>query len=235
MKVAIIGYGKMGQAIEQILLDRQHEVVLKINRLPLAEELKDVEVAIEFSSPETAFINLKVLLENNVSVICGTTGWLEKQGEINQLAIANKVAFLYASNFSLGVNLFFELTKNLARLMNSHSDLYTIELEEIHHTQKLDAPSGTAITLAENIIENSSYTQWSMDEKGNEIIPIHAKRINEVPGTHSIAYKSAVDTIEITHTAHSRQGFALGAVIAAEWIWDKQGVFTMKDVLELNA
>lgn len=234
MKVALIGYGKMGQAIEQILLDHNHEVVLKINHTPTAVELVDVEVAIEFSSPETAFNNLKVLLENKVSVICGTTGWLEHQGIINQLAIANKVGFLYASNFSLGVNIFFELTNHLAGLMNKHRHLYNVQIEEIHHTQKLDAPSGTAITLAEQIIANSSYEQWSMEEQVESIIPIVAQRVNDVPGTHHVTYTSAVDSIEISHTAHSRQGFALGAVIAAEWIWDKQGVFTMKDVLELN-
>ncbi|MDM1524211.1 4-hydroxy-tetrahydrodipicolinate reductase [Empedobacter stercoris] len=234
MKIALIGYGKMGKAIEEILVQRGHDVVLKISRTPLPEELKDVEVAIEFSRPEFAFDNLKVLLENNVATICGTTGWLEKQGEINQLAIANHTAFLYASNFSLGVNLFFELNSILARMMNKYRNEYQINLEEIHHTQKLDAPSGTAITIAEGIIDHSSYTSWSMDEKAKDIIPVEAKRIEDVPGTHIVQYNSEVDTIEISHTAHSRKGFALGAVIAAEWIWNKQGVFTMKDVLELN-
>jgi 4-hydroxy-tetrahydrodipicolinate reductase len=234
MKIALIGYGRMGKAIEEILIERGHEVALKISRTPLPEELNDIQVAIEFSKPEFAFDNLKVLLENKVSTICGTTGWLEKQGEINQLAIANKTAFLYASNFSLGVNLFFELNQILARMMNKYRNEYQINLEEIHHTQKLDAPSGTAITIAEGIIDNSSYNSWSMEDKKEDIIPVEAKRIENVPGTHIVQYTSDVDTIEISHTAHSRKGFALGAVIAAEWIWNKQGVFTMKDVLELN-
>lgn len=234
MKIALIGYGKMGKAIEEILVQRGHDVVLKISRTPLPEELKDVEVAIEFSRPEFAYDNLKVLLENKVATICGTTGWLDKQGEINQLAISNHTAFLYASNFSLGVNLFFELNSILARMMNKYRNEYQINLEEIHHTQKLDAPSGTAITIAEGIIDHSSYNSWSMDEKAKDIIPVEAKRIEDVPGTHIVQYTSDVDTIEISHTAHSRKGFALGAVIAAEWIWNKQGVFTMKDVLELN-
>ncbi len=234
MKIALIGYGRMGKAIEEILIERGHEVVLKISRTPLPEELKNVEVAIEFSKPEYAFDNLKVLLENKIATICGTTGWLDKQEEINHLAISNNTAFLYASNFSLGVNLFFELNQVLARMMNKYRNEYQINLEEIHHTQKLDAPSGTAITIAEGIIENTTYNSWSMEEKSEEIIPIEAKRIENVPGTHIVQYTSDVDTIEISHTAHSRKGFALGAVIAAEWIWNKEGIFTMKDVLELN-
>ncbi|MGV0830923.1 4-hydroxy-tetrahydrodipicolinate reductase [Empedobacter brevis] len=234
MKIALIGYGKMGKTIEEILVQRGHEVVLKISRTPLPEELIEVEVAIEFSRPEYAYDNLKVLLENKVATICGTTGWLDKQNEVNQLAIANHTAFLYASNFSLGVNLFFELNSILARMMNKYRNEYQINLEEIHHTQKLDAPSGTAITIAEGIIDNSTYNSWSMEEKASDVIPVEAKRIEDVPGTHIVQYTSEVDTIEISHIAHSRKGFALGAVIAAEWIWNKYGVFTMKDVLELN-
>lgn len=234
MNIALIGYGRMGKAIEEILIQRGHDVVLKISRTPLPEELKNIDVAIEFSKPEYAFDNLKVLLENKVATICGTTGWLENQNEVNKLAITNNTAFLYASNFSLGVNLFFELNQVLARMMNKYRNEYQINLEEIHHTQKLDAPSGTAITIAEGIIENTTYKTWSMEENSQEIIPIEAKRIENVPGTHIVQYTSDVDTIEISHTAHSRKGFALGAVIAAEWIWNKEGIFTMKDVLELN-
>ena len=234
MNIALIGYGRMGKAIEEILIQRGHDVVLKISRTPLPEELKNIDVAIEFSKPEYAFDNLKVLLENKVATICGTTGWLENQNEVNKLAITNNTAFLYASNFSLGVNLFFELNQVLARMMNKYRNEYQINLEEIHHTQKLDAPSGTAITIAEGIIENTTYNTWSMEENSEEIIPIEAKRIENVPGTHIVQYTSDVDTIEISHTAHSRKGFALGAVIAAEWIWNKEGIFTMKDVLELN-
>lgn len=234
MRVGLIGYGKMGKAIEEILVERGHDVVLKISHTPTPDELKDVEVAIEFSRPEYAFDNLKVLLEAGIQTICGTTGWLERQGEINQLTLANGTAFLYASNFSLGVNLFFELNRHLAQIMDRYKREYNIHLEEIHHTQKLDAPSGTAITIAEGIIDNSSYKNWSMDEQGDDIIAIEAKRIADVPGTHIVKYTSNVDTIEISHTAHSRKGFALGAAIAAEWIWNKQGVYTMKDVLELK-
>lgn len=234
MKVGLIGYGKMGKAIEEILVERGHDVVLKISHTPTTEELKEVEVAIEFSRPEYAYDNLKVLLESNTPTICGTTGWLDQQKEINALTLANNTAFLYASNFSLGVNLFFELNQQLAKMMDKYRAEYNIHLEEIHHTQKLDAPSGTAITIAEGIIDQSSYKKWSMEEQGETIIPIEAKRIENVPGTHIVQYNSVVDTIEISHTAHSRKGFALGAVIAAEWIADKKGVFTMKDVLELN-
>lgn len=234
MNIALIGYGRMGKAIEEILVQRGHDVVLKISRTPLPEELKNIDVAIEFSKPEYAFENLKVLLENKIATICGTTGWLDNQEAINKLAVSNNTAFLYASNFSLGVNLFFELNQVLARMMNKYRNEYQINLEEIHHTQKLDAPSGTAITIAEGIIENTTYNTWSMEENSEEIIPIEAKRIENVPGTHIVQYTSDVDTIEISHTAHSRKGFALGAVIAAEWIWNKEGIFTMKDVLELN-
>ena len=234
MNIALIGYGRMGKAIEEILVQRGHDVVLKISRTPLPEELKNIDVAIEFSKPEYAFENLKVLLENKIATICGTTGWLDNQEAINKLAISNNTAFLYASNFSLGVNLFFELNQVLARMMSKYRNEYQINLEEIHHTQKLDAPSGTAITIAEGIIENTTYNTWSMEENSEEIIPIEAKRIENVPGTHIVQYTSDVDTIEISHTAHSRKGFALGAVIAAEWIWNKEGIFTMKDVLELN-
>ncbi|RLZ06682.1 4-hydroxy-tetrahydrodipicolinate reductase [Faecalibacter macacae] len=234
MKIGLIGYGKMGKAIEEIVVERGHEVVLKVSHTPTPEELKDIDVAIEFSRPEYAYDNLKVLLESNTPTICGTTGWLDQQEEVNQLTLANNTAFLYASNFSLGVNLFFELNQQLARMMNKYRAEYNINLEEIHHTQKLDAPSGTAITIAEGIIDNTSYNNWSMEEQGESIIPIEAKRIENVPGTHIVQYTSEVDTIEISHTAHSRKGFALGAVIAAEWIADKKGVFSMKDVLELN-
>ncbi|WP_313376176.1 4-hydroxy-tetrahydrodipicolinate reductase [Chishuiella sp.] len=234
MKIALVGYGKMGKAIEEILLQRGHEVVLKISRTPLPEDLKNVDVAIEFSRPEYAYDNLKVLLENKIPTICGTTGWLDKQDEINKLTLDNNTAFIYASNFSLGVNLFFDLNEKLAKMMNKYRNEYQINLEEIHHTQKLDAPSGTAITIAEGIIEQTSYSSWSLDQKADDIIPIEAKRIENVPGTHIVQYNSDIDTIEISHTAHSRKGFALGAVIAAEWIFDKKGIFSMKDVLELN-
>lgn len=235
MKIAIIGYGKMGKTIEGILIERGHEVPVKLNRKPEAEDLKDIDVAIEFSSPEAAFDNISTLIENKIPTISGTTGWLEKLDEIIDLNQKNNCAFLYGSNFSLGVNLFFELNSHLAKLMAKYPE-YKIELEEIHHTQKLDAPSGTAISLVKDIIENSGKTDWKLDATDSEeIIPIKALRIDNVPGTHTVSYISEIDTIEIKHTAHTRKGFALGAVIAAEWIHGKKGFFSMKDVLGLNS
>lgn len=235
MNIAIIGYGKMGKTIEEILLERGHNVAVKLNRKPEADDLKDIDVAIEFSNPEVAFENIKTLIENNIPTISGTTGWLEHLHEIIELNQKNNCAFLYGSNFSLGVNLFFDLNERLAKLMARYPE-YKIELEEIHHTQKLDAPSGTAISLANGIIENSNKTDWKLDESNSdEIIPIKALRIDNVPGTHTVAYNSEVDSIEIKHTAHTRKGFAFGAVLAAEWIHGKSGFFSMKDVLGLDA
>lgn len=234
MNIAIIGYGKVGKTIEEILIEKGHNVSLKLNRKPEANELKNVDVAIEFSNPEVAFENISTLLENRIPTISGTTGWLDKLEDIKTINRENNSAFLYGSNFSLGVNLFFELNTYLAKLMKKHSD-YKVEIEEIHHTQKLDAPSGTAISLANGIIENSDFNQWELDQKSSEEnLPIFAKRIDNVPGTHTVSYISEIDTLEIKHTAHSRKGFALGAVLAAEWIHGKQGFFSMKDVLGLN-
>lgn len=234
MNIAIIGYGKMGKTIEEILIERGHTVSVKLNRKPEADDLKDVDVAIEFSSPESAFDNIKTLIENKIPTISGTTGWLDRLQEIIELNQKNDCAFLYGSNFSLGVNLFFELNERLAKLMAKYPE-YKIQLEEIHHTQKLDAPSGTAISLANGIIENSDKTDWNLDESNSdEIIPIKALRIDNVPGTHTVSYNSEVDSIEIKHTAHTRKGFALGAVLATEWIHGKKGFFSMKDVLGLD-
>jgi 4-hydroxy-tetrahydrodipicolinate reductase len=234
MNIAIVGYGKMGKAIEEILIERGHKVVAKLSKTPTTEDLKDVDVAIEFSNPEVAFENIKTLLEHKIPTISGTTGWLDKLDEIKSINEAHQSAFIYGSNFSLGVNLFFELNEHLAKLMAPYSD-YKVEIEEIHHTQKLDAPSGTAISLANQIIEKTDLKQWELDGKSSdENLPIYAKRIENVPGTHTVSYVSEIDTIEIKHTAHSRKGFALGAVIAAEWIHGKQGYFSMKDVLGLS-
>ena len=234
MNIAIIGYGKLGKAIEEILIERGHTVSVKLTRKPETDDLKNIDVAIEFSNPEVAFENISTLLENKIPTISGTTGWLDQLEEIKTINSQNNSAFLYGSNFSLGVNLFFELNAYLAKLMKKHSD-YKVEIEEIHHTQKLDAPSGTAISLAQQIIENSDLTEWELDQKSSEEnLPIFAKRIDHVPGTHTVSYVSEIDTLEIKHTAHSRKGFALGAVLAAEWIHGKQGFFSMKDVLGLN-
>ena len=219
MKIAILGYGKMGQAIERIALQRGHEIILKTNSQNPADtaDFSAVEVAIDFSTPDTAFSNISSALTQGIPVISGTTAWLEKQTEAEQLAMENNTAFLYASNFSIGVNLFFELNKKLAQLMSNHEQ-YQARMKEVHHIHKLDAPSGTAISLAE-------------DMQGE--IHIESERTGEVPGTHIITYQSGIDSIEIKHEAHNRQGFALGAVLAAEWIKDKKGVFSMSDMLNL--
>ena len=234
MKIALLGYGKMGKTIEQIALQKGHEIVLKIDENSADYDITLADVAIDFSIPAAAFKNISNCLNNNVPVISGTTGLLFKFPAAKQLCKQNNGAFIYASNFSLGVNIFFELNAHLAKMMRN-LEQYTISIEEIHHTKKLDAPSGTAITLAEGIIENTDKESWALNVTTNEnVIPITAKRIDEVPGTHTITYESDVDTLEIKHTAHSRDGFALGAVIAAEWLVGKTGVFTMKDVLGLK-
>ncbi|RZS93276.1 4-hydroxy-tetrahydrodipicolinate reductase [Aquimarina brevivitae] len=232
MKIALLGYGKMGKTIEKIATDRGHHIVLRVDKDDTDYELADADVAIDFSVPNAAVSNITKCITKGVPVVSGTTGWLEEYDKVIALCKEKKGAFIYASNYSLGVNLFFELNKKLAKMMNGISD-YEVTMEEIHHTQKLDAPSGTAITLAEGIIANSKKEKWSLDQGDATTIPITAKRIENVPGTHSITYSSAVDDIEIKHTAHDRSGFALGAVIAAEWLHGKTGVYTMKDVLGL--
>ncbi|GAB7257299.1 4-hydroxy-tetrahydrodipicolinate reductase [Polaribacter sp. OB-PA-B3] len=233
MKIALLGYGRMGKEIEKIAISRGHEIVIKKD-VDTEIDITLADVAIDFSIPNSAFNNISNCFENKVPVISGTTGWLDKYNDAVRLCEEKKGAFIYASNFSLGVNIFFELNKQLAKMMSNLED-YNISMEEIHHTKKLDAPSGTAITLAEGIIENSSKKDWELDNNtSEENIPIVAKRIPEVPGTHTVWYNSKVDSIEIKHTAHSRQGFALGAVVAAEWILGKTGVFNMKDVLNIS-
>ena len=232
MKIALVGYGKMGKIIDEISQNRGHEVVARLRETPTPENLNDPDVIIEFSNPEVAFENIKTCLENKIPVICGTTGWLDKKPEIERIALENNTAFLYGSNFSLGVNLFFALNENLAKMMNRFSE-YNCQLEEVHHIHKLDAPSGTAISLAEGIINNSNFEAWKLDETKEKELGIFAIREDEVPGTHSVFYRSEVDEIEIKHTAFNRNGVALGAVVAAEWIADKKGIFAMKDVLGL--
>ena len=234
MKIALLGYGRMGKEIEKIAVSRGHEIVIKKDQGDVVD-ITLADVAIDFSVPTSAFDNISLCLQNAVPVVSGTTGWLEKYEDAVELCNQNKGGFIYASNFSLGVNIFFEINKRLAKMMDQVSG-YTTAIEEIHHTKKLDAPSGTAITLAEGIIDNSKKSEWELDgDVNNEsIIPITAKRIPDVPGTHTISYDSIVDKIEIKHTAHSRKGFALGAVIAAEWIIGKPGVFSMRDVLNIS-
>lgn len=233
MKIALLGYGRMGKEIEKIALQRGHEIVIKSNSNS-TYSITEADIAIDFSIPTSAVKNISTCINNQIPVISGTTGWIEEYDNIVDLCNEKNGTFLYASNFSIGVTVFFELNNQLAKMMNTLSD-YQVSLEEIHHTKKLDAPSGTAITLAEGIIENSSKSTWKLGgEQSSEIIPITSKRIDDIPGTHIINYTSEVDAIEIKHTAHNRKGFALGAVVAAEWILNKKGVFTMKDVLNIG-
>jgi len=230
MKIALLGYGKMGKVIERIALERGHEIVLKKDQDNTFEGLLNADVAIDFSVPDSAVINISECLNNGIPVISGTTGWLSDYPKMMTLCEDKNGSFIYGSNFSLGVNVFFELNEYLAKMM-ANLKQYNVSMEEIHHTQKLDAPSGTAITLAEGVIKHTDYSNWTLETSISNEIHIEAKRIENVPGTHSIFYDSEVDQIEIKHTAHSREGFALGAVVAAEWLVGKKGVFTMKDVL----
>lgn len=230
MKIALLGYGKMGKVIEKIALERGHEIVLKKGSNDSFDGLENADIAIDFSVPTSAVLNISTCFEKNIPVVSGTTGWLEEYDTIIALCEEKKGSFIYGSNFSLGVNVFFELNEYLAKMM-ANLKQYKVTMEEIHHTQKLDAPSGTAISLANGIIKHTDYKNWSLDKKDQENILIDAKRIENIPGTHSIFYDSEVDQIEIKHTAHTREGFALGSVVAAEWLLGKKGVFTMKDVL----
>ena len=233
MKIALLGYGKMGQVIEKIALQRGHEIVVRKSIEDSFDGLENADVAIDFSAPDAAVENISAALNLSIPVISGTTGWLNDYEKMVQLCNEKKSALISSSNFSLGVNIFFELNSYLAKIMSKFKD-YNVSIEEIHHTQKLDAPSGTAISLAKGIIENSDYKNWTLENPKSDDILIDAKRIENVPGTHNVTYNSNIDLIEIKHLAHNREGFALGAVIAAEWILGKQGVYTMKDVLELN-
>lgn len=232
MKFALLGYGRMGKAIEKIALERGHQIVCRIDKEQQEGKLEQADAAINFSIPDAAVENINLALNLSIPVVCGTTGWLDDYDQVVQNTHKNNTAFLYASNFSVGVNLFFKLNKILAQIMQQHQE-YDTSLEEIHHIHKLDAPSGTAITLAEGIIENSDYSQWKLDENGAETLSIRSIREGEVPGTHRISYQSPIDSITIEHLAHNRKGFALGAVVAAEWILGKKGIYKMEDVLNL--
>jgi len=238
MNIALIGYGRMGKEIEKIALERGHTIGLVVdidNQSELNNEnLGDIDVAIEFSIPDTALGNYMKCFSADVPVVSGTTGWLDKMPEIEALCNAGK-GFFYASNFSLGVNVFFELNSHLAKIMNAYPQ-YDVAMEEIHHTNKLDAPSGTAITLAESIVNNiDRKKQWKLNEFSSVgDFQITAKRLGTVPGTHTVTYDSAVDEIEIMHRAKGRQGFAFGAVIAAEFMAGKKGLYGMKDLLKMQ-
>lgn len=249
MKIALLGYGKMGKMIEQIALERKNDIVLKIDHQNLHEltvkNLQLADVAIEFSTPHTVLNNVMLCFEAGIPVVVGATGWYEKLQEVKIECLQRNATLIYASNFSVGVNIFFHINKMLAKVMNRFLD-YEVQVEEIHHTQKLDAPSGTAITIAEGIIENIPVKEaWvnvlTTDDKDdndkieNNQLLIESLRIEGVPGTHTVIYGSDVDTIEFKHTAHNRSGFALGAVLAAEWIKDRKGFFTAADLFNFNA
>ena len=238
MKIALIGYGKMGRAIEEVVVQRGHTLSLKIDIDNAAsftlENLRHCDAAIEFTGPQSAKENILFCLECGIPVISGSTGWLQHRKDVEAFCREKNGSFLYASNFSVGVNIFFELNKKLAQLMSQHSD-YDISIEETHHTQKKDAPSGTAITLAEQVMQEiPAKTNWGNGESTDPaVLTITSKRIDPAPGTHVVSYQSAIDDIEIIHTAHNRRGFALGAVMAAEYIYDRKGIFSMKEVLGL--
>lgn len=248
MKIALLGYGKMGQIIEQIALDRKHEIVLTIDKHNAddltVENLKKADAVIEFSTPATVISNIKKCFEAGVPIVVGTTGWYEQMPEIQQLCEQGNNAMMWASNFSVGVNIFFYVNKVLSRIMSRYP-YYEVQVEEIHHTQKLDSPSGTAITIAEGIMEGiHSKKEWvnvlsTETEPADENVKpdqllIESHRIENVPGTHTVLYDSEVDSIEFKHTAHNRNGFALGAVLAAEWLKDKKGFYSAKDMFDFN-
>ena len=237
MRIALIGYGKMGKTIERIAIERGHTIsaIIDVHNKDDIKKLNGTiaDVAIEFSQPESAFLNISHCIENNLPIVSGTTGWLKKKPVLDEICRQNNGSFFYASNYSIGVNIFFHLNKILAGLMKKFPE-YGVEMEEIHHIEKKDAPSGTAITLAEGLMsQNSAFTKWVNEPTDDEnIIEIVSKRIENVAGTHTVSYNSPIDAIEIKHTAHSREGFAQGAVIAAEWTAKNRGVFGMNDLLK---
>ena len=234
MKIALLGYGKMGKVIEKIAISRGHEIILKKDAdNDTFAGLENADVAIDFSMPNIAVCNISECLNTNTPIVSGTTGWNDDYQQMVDLCKAKNGSFIYSSNFSLGVNIFFELNDYLSKIMSKFDD-YKVSIEEIHHTQKLDAPSGTAISLANDIIANTNINNWTLSEATATELPIVAKRIENVPGTHSVFYNSEVDFIEIKHEAKNREGFALGAVVAAEYIHNKKGVFTMKEVLGIG-
>ena len=234
MKIALLGYGRMGKTIASYAQQRNHKIVYILDKEQEEGSLSEADVAINFSVPEAAVSNIKAALEQKIPVVSGTTGWLEKYEEVVTFCKTQQSAFLYASNFSIGVNLFFKINQFVAQLMHPHQSAYQTEIQEIHHIHKLDAPSGTAITIAEGIIKETDYTGWELDNAPQGTLPIEALREGEVPGTHTVHYRSEIDQISIKHEAYKRDGFALGAVIAAEWLAGKEGIFSMDDVLKIS-
>ena len=233
MKIALLGYGKMGKIVEKLAIKKGHTIVSRINQYSSKEEILKADIAIEFSTPQAAVSNIKFCLENDIPIVSGTTGWLAHYDKMIKLCENRNGSFIYASNFSIGVNLFFSINEYVSNLMEPWKD-YQVSIEEVHHNQKLDIPSGTAVTLAEGIIRNSDKKKWELNGTEAKNINITAKRINDIKGNHIINYDSNIDTISIKHEAHSRDGFALGAILAAEWLADKKGIFTMKDVLQIK-
>ncbi|HYK76406.1 MAG TPA: 4-hydroxy-tetrahydrodipicolinate reductase [Daejeonella sp.] len=246
MKIALLGYGKMGKVIEQIAIDRGHDIVLKISSANLHEltpaNLQKADVAIEFSRPESVLTNIETCFEAGIPIVVGTTGWYDQLSSIKEECLAGNKSLLYASNFSIGVNVFFHINKVLARIMNRYPQ-YEVQVEEIHHTQKLDSPSGTAITIADGIIDAlDRKNEWVNELVGqeNQVVAkpgqllIESHRIEDVPGTHTVIYSSEVDEIELKHAAHSRAGFALGAVLSAEWLQNRRGFYNISDMFDFS-
>ena len=239
MKIALLGYGKMGRAIEEIAVERGHEIVLRVSIENVEdntlENIRKADIVIEFTGPEIAFDNIRLCMDAGVPVVCGSTGWLTQYDDAVRYCIGKNGGFLYASNFSIGVNIFFCLNKKLAELMAPYAD-YDVVIKEIHHTQKIDAPSGTAIALAEQLIERIDRKKQWTSQSGNkpEDLVIFSERTDPAPGTHFVRYHSDIDDIEIIHTAHNRRGFALGAVLAAEFLKSKKGIYSMNDVLGIQ-
>lgn len=233
MKLALLGYGKMGKTIERIAIKRGHEIVYKCGSTSEHGKLSDADVAIEFSTPKSAVKNISSCFDIGIPVVSGTTGWLDSFDEVMNKCRNSNTGFIYASNFSIGMNLFFKLNTYAATLLSPWKD-YKVTIDETHHIHKKDAPSGTAISLAHGIIQNSDKVDWKLGKGKENVIEISANRIEDVKGTHTVHYRSEIDSISLTHEAHSRDGFAIGALIAAEWILNKKGVFTMEDVLRID-
>ena len=234
MKIALLGYGRMGKTIERYSIDRNHEIVFILDKDYEKGNLGLADIAINFSIPEAAVSNIKIAMKQKIPVVCGTTGWLDNYEEITTFCKTQNTAFLYASNFSIGVNMFFKINRLLAKLMGPNKKNYKANVKEIHHLHKLDSPSGTAITLAKEIIKNFNHKKWTSDKDDEENLFIETIREGEVPGTHIIRYNSEIDEISIKHKAFKRDGFALGAIVAAEWLVNKKGIYSMDDVLKIN-
>lgn len=233
MKIGLLGYGKMGKTIEKSAKERKHEIVYIADKNMEEGDLEQADIAINFSVPDAAVFNIKKALQLNIPVVCGTTGWLDKFEEITRFCEEKNTAFLYAANFSIGVNLFFKLNDLAANLIEPQKQEYKVSIKEIHHVHKLDAPSGTALSLAKPLLSNDYFKEWELNGTGKEKLNIESTREGEVPGKHIVSYRSKVDEISLKHEAFNRDGFAQGAIIAAEWLADKKGIFSMQDVLNI--